>query len=194
MILLIDNYDSFTWNLVQAVGALGLESQVVRNDELASSDIAARQPSAILISPGPKTPAEAGISVEVAKEYSGRVPILGVCLGHQAIAAGFGGRVVRGPRVMHGKISEVYHDGRGIFDGVESPFSATRYHSLVVEKETLPEELEVVAWADSKDDGVIQSIRHREHETWGLQFHPESIGTEVGGTLLRNFLERAGCL
>ncbi len=194
MILLIDNYDSFTWNLVQAVGALGLESQVVRNDELASSDIAARQPSAILISPGPKTPAEAGISVEVAKEYSGRVPILGVCLGHQAIAAGFGGRVVRGPRVMHGKISEVYHDGRGIFDGVESPFSATRYHSLVVERETLPEELEVVAWADSKDDGVIQSIRHREHETWGLQFHPESIGTEVGSTLLRNFLERAGCL
>ena len=194
MILLIDNYDSFTWNLAQAVGALGLESQVVRNDELASSDIAARRPSAILISPGPKTPAEAGISVEVAKEYSGRVPILGVCLGHQAIAVGFGGKVVRGPRAMHGKISEVYHDGRGIFAGVESPFSATRYHSLVVDRETLPDELEVVAWADSKDDGVIQSVRHREHETWGLQFHPESIGTEVGSTLLRNFLERAGCL
>lgn len=194
MILLIDNYDSFTWNLAQAVGALGLQSQVVRNDELASGDIARRRPSAIIISPGPKTPAAAGISVEVAREYSGRVPILGVCLGHQAIAAGFGGKVVRGPRVMHGKVSDVYHDGRGIFDGVESPFSATRYHSLVVERETLPAELEVTAWTESKDDGVIQAVRHREHETWGLQFHPESIGTDVGITLLRNFLERAGCL
>lgn len=194
MILLIDNYDSFTWNLAQAIGAMGVELRVVRNDEVTPPDIEALEPEAIVISPGPKTPAEAGISVDVVAQFSGQVPILGVCLGHQAVAAAFGGRVVRAPRVMHGKVSAVHHDGVGIFEGVPSPFEATRYHSLVVERETLPEVLEIVAWTQKRDDGVIQGLGHKEHETWGVQFHPESVSTAIGPQLLRNLLVRAGCI
>ena len=194
MLIIIDNYDSFTWNLAQAIGALGVECCVVRNDELSVSEIEARRPSAIVISPGPKTPAEAGMSVELVSQLSGTVPILGVCLGHQAIAAALGGSVGLAPKVMHGKISRVHHEGRGILSGIESPFDATRYHSLVVERENLPEALEVVAWTDERDDSVIQAVQHVEHRTWGVQFHPESVGTTVGDTILRNYLERAGCL
>ena len=194
MILLLDNYDSFTWNLAQAVGVLGVEVQVVRNDAVTPAEVEAARPDALIISPGPKTPAEAGVSVQVVERLSGTIPILGVCLGHQAIAVAFGGQVVAGPRVMHGKVSQVYHSGAGLFEGVPSPFEATRYHSLVVRRETLPEELEVVAWTDESDDGVVQGIRHREHETWGVQFHPESVCTEVGPRILRNMLLRAGCL
>jgi anthranilate synthase component II len=194
MVLLIDNYDSFTWNLAQVLGALGAEVQVVRNDELEVEEIERLAPELIVISPGPKTPAEAGVSVEVVSRLSGRVPILGVCLGHQSIAAAFGGRVVRAPRVMHGKVSRVSHHGVGIFEGVASPFEATRYHSLVVERDGLPDELQVIAWTDDRDDGVIQGLRHREHETWGVQFHPESVSTEAGPHILRNLLVRAGCL
>jgi anthranilate synthase/aminodeoxychorismate synthase-like glutamine amidotransferase len=194
MILLIDNYDSFTWNLAQAIGALGVPVRVVRNDETSLDEVAASAPQAIVISPGPKTPAEAGISVDVAARFSGTIPILGVCLGHQAIAVAFGGRVSRAPRVMHGKVSQVHHYGLGLFEGLPSPFEATRYHSLVVERDALPDVLEVVAWTDESDDGVVQGVRHREHETWGVQFHPESVSTDVGPRLLRNMLVRAGCL
>ncbi len=194
MVLLIDNYDSFTWNLAQAVGALGAGCRVVRNNRLTVADIEAELPAAIVISPGPRTPAEAGISVELVERLSGKVPLLGVCLGHQAIAAAHGGRVVRAERVMHGKISEVHHEGGSIFSGIPNPFEATRYHSLVVERETLPEVLEIIAWTDEGDDGVIQGIRHRAHSTWGVQFHPESVGTAVGDAILRNFLDSAGCL
>ena len=194
MIILIDNYDSFTWNLAQALGSLGAPARVIRNDELGLRQIESLKPKAIVISPGPKTPAEAGVSVEFVARLSGRTPILGVCLGHQAVAAAFGGRVVQAPRVMHGKVSDVHHAGVGIFEGVPSPFSATRYHSLVVDRDGLPDVLEVVAWTDQVDDGVIQAIRHREHETWGVQFHPESFGTDVGPRILSNLLARAGCL
>ncbi len=194
MVLLIDNYDSFTWNLAQAVGALGAECRVVRNDQLTVDDIEAGLPAAIVISPGPRTPAEAGISVELVERLSGKVPLLGVCLGHQAIAAAHGGRVVRAERVMHGKISEVHHEGGSIFSGIPNPFEATRYHSLIVERETLPEVLEIIAWTDEGDDGVIQAVRHRAQSTWGVQFHPESVGTAVGDAILRNFLDSAGCL
>jgi anthranilate synthase component 2 len=194
MILLLDNYDSFTWNLAQAIGVLGVEVQVVRNDAVTPAEVEATRPEALIISPGPKTPAEAGVSVEVVRRLSGTIPILGVCLGHQAIASAFGGQVVPGPRVMHGKVSQVYHSGVGLFEGIPSPFEATRYHSLVVQQEKLPEELEVVAWTDESDDSVVQGIRHREHETWGVQFHPESVCTEVGPRILRNMLLRAGCL
>lgn len=194
MVVLIDNYDSFTWNLAQALGTLGVEVRVVRNDELEVDAIAALSPRAIVISPGPKTPSEAGVSVEVVSRLSGYVPILGVCLGHQSVAAAFGGRVVRAPEVMHGKVSRVYHDGVGIFKGIASPFEATRYHSLVVERDGLPDELEIIAWTDEKEDGVIQGLRHREHETWGVQFHPESLRTDVGPHILCNLLVRAGCL
>ncbi len=194
MILLIDNYDSFTWNLAQAIGSLGVEVRVERNDAVKVEEIEAMVPGLIVISPGPKTPAEAGVSVEVVEKLSGRVPILGVCLGHQSIAAAFGGEVVRAPRVMHGKVSLVYHESSGIFNGLPSPFEATRYHSLIVKRESLPKELEVVARTDEKDDSLVQALRHVEHETWGVQFHPESVSTEVGPTLLRNLLVRTGCL
>lgn len=194
MILLIDNYDSFTWNLAQAIGGLGVEIRVVRNDEVTPAEVEALKPDALIISPGPKTPGEAGVSVAAVRRLSGRVPILGVCLGHQAIAAAFGGQVVRAPRVMHGKVSEIYHSESALFEGVPSPFLATRYHSLVVKRQTLPAELEVVAWTDENEDGVVQGIRHRQHETWGVQFHPESVCTEVGPRILRNMVLRAGCL
>ena len=192
MVLLIDNYDSFTWNLAQALGSLGAAPRVVRNDELTLEEVEAVGAQAIVISPGPKTPAEAGISVGTVKRLSGRVPILGVCLGHQAVAVAFGGSVVRARRVMHGKVSSVHHGGAELFAGVPSPFEATRYHSLIVERETLPESLEVVAWTDEQDDSVIQGVRHREHETWGVQFHPESVSTLVGAAVIENFLVRAG--
>ena len=194
MILLIDNYDSFTWNLAQAIGGLGVEIRVVRNDEVAPAEVEAMTPDALIISPGPKTPDEAGVSIAVVRRLSGRIPILGVCLGHQAVAAAFGGQVVRARRVMHGKVSKVYHSECALFEGVPSPFMATRYHSLVVERHTLPAELEVVAWTDEDEDGVVQGVRHREHETWGVQFHPESVCTEVGPQILRNMVLRAGCL
>lgn len=191
MILIIDNYDSFTWNLAQALGALGATPRVVRNDEIGVDGIRALEPAALVISPGPKTPLEAGVSVEAVRQLSGQVPILGVCLGHQAIAVAFGGEVRRAPHVMHGKVSRVHHDGSALFDGIPSPFQATRYHSLVVERSSLPDVLEVVAWTEDSEDGVVQGLRHREHETWGLQFHPESVQTDAGPRILQNLLARA---
>lgn len=195
MILVVDNYDSFTWNLVQALGELGAEPSVRRNDEITVEEAEAMQPDAVVVSPGPCTPAEAGVSVELVRRLSGRVPILGVCLGHQAIGAAFGGRVVRAPRVMHGKVSEIEHTGEGILEGVVSRFPATRYHSLVVAEEGLPPALSVIAWSTEPGGRrVIQGLKHREHETWGVQFHPESIETEVGPVILANFLRRVGGL
>ena len=194
MLLLIDNYDSFTWNLAQQLGALGADLRVVRNDELSVDEIEHLDARAIVISPGPRTPDEAGISVELVARLSGRVPILGVCLGHQAIAAAFGGEVVRAPRVMHGKVSRVHHDGSPLFEGVPSPFEATRYHSLVVERDALPDMLQVVAWTEDAEDGVVQGLKHREHQTWGVQFHPESVRTGEGARLLQNLLRLSGCV
>ncbi len=189
MILMIDNYDSFTWNLVQYLGILGAEVRVERNDAIACSDIAAIAPDAIVISPGPCTPDEAGISLDTVRTYSGRIPMLGVCLGHQSICQAFGATITRAGRIMHGKTSHVSHDGRGVFNGLPDPFEATRYHSLVAASETLPPELEVAARAT--DDGEIMGVRHREHPTWGIQFHPESILTVSGMDLLDNFLTLA---
>jgi anthranilate synthase component 2 len=186
MLLVIDNYDSFTWNLVQYLGELGADVHVHRNDAITLSEIAAWGPSQIVISPGPCTPNEAGISVQAIREFAGKVPILGVCLGHQAIGQAFGGRIVRAQRVMHGKLSPVSHDGRGVFAGLPSPFPATRYHSLAIERASLPAELEVTATAE---DGEIMGVRHRRHAVEGVQFHPEAILTEHGHALLRNFLE-----
>jgi len=193
MVLLLDNYDSFTWNLAQMIGALGTEVRVVRNDAIDLRGLEAAEPEAIVISPGPGGPEDAGLSMAVVSRFSGRIPILGVCLGHQAIAAAFGGRVVRAPRVMHGKVSPVRHAGAALFKGIPSPFLATRYHSLMVDEAGLPDELEVVAWTDEEDAGVIQGLKHREHETWGVQFHPESVSTDVGPSILCNLLERARC-
>lgn len=193
MILLIDNYDSFTWNLAQGIGGLGADVRVVRNDEVSVSQIEEMAPEAIVISPGPGRPEAAGISVEVVSRLSGRMPILGVCLGHQAIAIAHGAEVVRAPKVMHGKVSPVVHNGKGIFEGIPSPFPATRYHSLVVDRNSLPSELEVVAWTgESEEEEVVQAVRHREHETWGVQFHPESVSTEAGPAVLDNLLTLAG--
>ena len=194
MILLIDNYDSFTWNLAQLIGGFGLDIKVIRNDELSVEQIAELPLRALVISPGPKTPADAGISIDVIARLSGRVSILGVCLGHQALAVAFGGNVTRAPRVMHGKVSSVHHDGAGVFEGVASPFKATRYHSLVVDRDSLPDCLEIVAWTDEQDEGVIQGLRHREHDTWGVQFHPESVSTDAGPRIVENLLKRSGCL
>ena len=185
MILVIDNYDSFTYNLVQYLGELGGDVVVRRNDEITPDEIESNLPSRILISPGPGRPADAGISLELISRFSGRVPILGVCLGHQAIGQVFGGRVVRASTVVHGKSSEIKHDGRSIFKGLDSPFKAGRYHSLVVERESLPDCLEVSA---ETNDGVIMGLRHREKKIEGVQFHPESILTPAGKTLLANFL------
>ncbi len=189
MLLVIDNYDSFTYNLVQYLGELGQEIRVVRNDEIAAGEIAAMAPSHIVISPGPCTPNEAGISLDTIRQYSGKIPILGVCLGHQSIGQAFGGKVVRAQRVMHGKTSQIFHEGRGVFTGLPSPFEATRYHSLLVERESLPDCLEVTA-RTAEDE--IMGLRHKTLAVEGVQFHPESFLTTVGKELLRNFLTAAG--
>jgi anthranilate synthase/aminodeoxychorismate synthase-like glutamine amidotransferase len=191
MLLVIDNYDSFTYNLVQYLGELGEEPHVVRNDAIGVDDIGALGVTAIVISPGPKTPAEAGICIPLIRRYGGEIPILGVCLGHQAIGEAYGGKVVRAPRgVMHGKTSSVRHDGTGLFDGVPSPLEAMRYHSLVVESATLPTSLVVTATAVD-DSSEIHAMRHATHAVWGVQFHPESILTQHGKAILQNFLRMA---
>ena len=190
MLLMIDNYDSFTYNLVQYFGELGEAVEVVRNDALTVDQIAAMQPDRIVISPGPCTPNEAGVSLELLARLSGRVPILGVCLGHQSIGQAFGGKVVRAREIMHGKTSPIRHRGRGVFAGLPDPFEATRYHSLVVEKDSLPDCLEVTAWTEREDGSIdeIMGLRHRTLPVEGVQFHPESILTQHGHDMLRNFL------
>jgi anthranilate synthase component 2 len=187
MILMIDNYDSFTYNLVQYFGELGADMRVVLNDEMTVDQIAALKPQKIVISPGPCAPAQAGVSLEVIKAFAGKLPILGVCLGHQAIGEAFGGNVVHAKELMHGKTSPVTHTGTGVFQGLPSPFIATRYHSLAVEREMLPGCLEVTAWTA---DGEIMGMRHKTLDVEGVQFHPESILTEHGHAMLKNFLER----
>ena len=186
MLLMIDNYDSFTYNLVQYFGELGETVEVHRNDRIDVAGILARRPERLVISPGPCSPAEAGISVAAIKELTGKLPILGVCLGHQAIGQAFGGRIVRADRLMHGKTSPVHHDGRELFQGLSNPFDAIRYHSLLIERATLPACLEITAWTA---EGEIMGVRHRTLPLWGVQFHPESILTVEGKQLLRNFLE-----
>ena len=183
---MIDNYDSFTYNLVQYLGELGAEVEVRRNDAIDIAGIEKLAPAGIVISPGPCTPNEAGISLATVESFAGRIPILGVCLGHQSIGQVFGGRVIRAPRLMHGKTSPIHHDGRGLFRGLTNPFTATRYHSLIVERETLPAELEISAWTE---EGEIMGLRHRTLAVDGVQFHPESILTVEGKRLLGNFLE-----
>jgi anthranilate synthase component II len=194
MLLLIDNYDSFTYNLYQYLGELGAETRVVRNDELTVAQALALRPSSVVISPGPGNPDEAGISLDLIRALPPEVPLLGVCLGHQALGQAFGGRIVRAPRIMHGKTSEIHHDGRGVFAGLPQPFTATRYHSLVIAEDSVPDCLEVSA--RTADDvgvgvGVIMAVRHRSLPQEGVQFHPESILTSAGKDLLRNFLARS---
>lgn len=188
MLLVIDNYDSFTYNLVQYFGELGAEMKVVRNDKISIKQIAYLAPDLICISPGPCTPNEAGVSCDVIREFGGKIPILGVCLGHQSIGQVYGGDVIRAAELMHGKTSEVLHKGKSIFKGLPSPFTATRYHSLIVQRDTLPECLEITA---ETEDGVIMGLKHREMEIHGVQFHPESILTEHGKEMLKNFLDLA---
>lgn len=192
MLLMIDNYDSFTFNLVQYLQTLGAEVKVVRNDELSVDEVERLAPERIVVSPGPCTPNEAGITVELIERLGPRIPILGVCLGHQGIGQAYGGDVVRAGRIMHGKTSKIRHTGSGVFAGLPDPYEATRYHSLVVDKATLPDCLEVTAWTDNADGSMeeIMGLRHREHPVEGVQFHPESILTEHGHALLKNFLER----
>jgi anthranilate synthase component 2 len=185
MLLMIDNYDSFTYNLVQYFAELGEEVEVYRNDHIDVAGILARRPDRLVVSPGPCSPKEAGISVEAIQKLAGKMPILGVCLGHQSIGYAFGGNIVRAGHLMHGKTSPIYHDDKELFAGLPNPFDATRYHSLVVERATLPECLEITAWTD---DGEIMGLRHRQLPLWGVQFHPESILTVAGKDLLRNFL------
>lgn len=185
MILMIDNYDSFTYNLVQYVGELGEELQVYRNDKITLAEIERLAPDYLMISPGPCTPNEAGISMDVIRHFAGKIPIMGVCLGHQSIGQVFGGKVIRAERLMHGKTSEVFHDGKTIFENIPSPFTAARYHSLIVEESSIPSELEVTA---RTAEGEIMAIRHREYPIEGVQFHPESIITQHGKQLLQNFL------
>ncbi len=189
---MIDNYDSFTYNLVQYLQALGAEVKVVRNDELSVGQIEALQPERIVISPGPCTPNEAGVSVDLIRELGARIPILGVCLGHQSIGQAYGGDVIRAGRIMHGKTSRIRHRGHGVFTGLPDGYEATRYHSLVVDRHTLPDSLEMIAWTENDDGSVeeIMGLRHREHPVQGVQFHPESILTEHGHALLKNFLDR----
>jgi len=189
MVFVLDNYDSFTFNLVQYMGELGAELDVRRNDELSVDEVEALRPERIVLSPGPCTPQEAGISIELIRRMAGKVPILGVCLGHQAIGAAFGGQVVRAPKLMHGKTSEVEHDGKTIFAGIRSPMVCTRYHSLIVEEQGLPKDLEVSA---RTADGTIMGLRHRRFPVEGVQFHPESVLTEDGKRLVKNFLELQG--
>jgi len=189
MLLMIDNYDSFTYNLVQYLGELGEDIRVFRNDRITIEEIERLNPDRIVISPGPCTPREAGISVEVITKFAGRRPLLGVCLGHQCIGAAFGGDIVNAPRLMHGKTSRIHHDGGGVFEGLPNPFEATRYHSLVIKRETLPGSLRITAWT-GKDE--IMGVRHREFTIEGVQFHPESILTSVGKDLLGNFIRYEG--
>jgi len=186
MILLLDNYDSFTYNLAQYLGELGCQVEVHRNDRISVEQIAQRKPERIVISPGPCTPQEAGISVELIRKLAGEYPILGVCLGHQAIGAAFGGKIIRAPKLFHGKTSEIQHEGTGIFRGLPNPFTATRYHSLIVERKSLPRELAITA---ETRDGIIMGMQHKSHKLVGVQFHPESVLTESGKQLLKNFLE-----
>ena len=185
MILLLDNYDSFTYNLAQYLGELGCQVEVHRNDRISVEQIAQRKPERIVISPGPCTPQEAGICVELIQKLAGKIPILGVCLGHQAIGAAFGGKIVRAPKLFHGKTSQIRHDGSGVFRGLPNPFTATRYHSLIVERKSLPAELQVTA---ETDDDIIMGMQHRKHPLMGVQFHPESVLTDSGKQLLKNFL------
>jgi anthranilate synthase component 2 len=192
MLLMIDNYDSFTYNVVQYLGELGAEVTVARNDQIDVATIETMQPDKIVISPGPCTPNEAGISMAVIEAFAGRIPLLGICLGHQSIGQVFGGHVVRARQVMHGKTSPIHHRGEGVFAGLSNPFEATRYHSLVVEKDSLPECLEITAWTEAEDGSLdeIMGLRHRKLQLEGVQFHPESILTAHGHDLLRNFLNQ----
>ncbi|MBU2965043.1 aminodeoxychorismate/anthranilate synthase component II [Amphritea sp. 2_MG-2023] len=192
MLLMIDNYDSFTYNVVQYLGELGADVQVYRNDEITIEQIEALKPDQLVISPGPCTPNEAGISVEAIKHFAGKLPIFGICLGHQSMGQAFGGDVVRARQVMHGKVSPVYHHNTGVFKGLENPVSVTRYHSLVIDKDTLPDCLEVTAWTQNDDGSMdeIMGVRHKELDLEGVQFHPESILTQQGHDLLQNFLNR----
>ena len=185
MIVVIDNYDSFTYNLVQYLGTLGAEVHVRRNDAISVKEIEALKPDGLLISPGPGEPRDAGVSEAAILGLAGKVPILGVCLGHQGLGEVYGGKVVRAPRLMHGKTSPIMHKGRGLFAGLDNPFEATRYHSLIVERETLPDCFEVMAWTPENE---LMAIKHKDHETWGVQFHPESILTSSGLKLIENFL------
>jgi anthranilate synthase component 2 len=192
MIQLIDNYDSFTYNLVQRLGEIdpSLDNRVDRNDEITVDEILARRPERVIISPGPCTPNEAGVSVECVKRLAGKLPLLGVCLGHQSIGQAYGASIVRADRLMHGKTDMIHHSGRGLFAGLDNPFQATRYHSLVIKPETLPDEFEVTAWSDNPDGGrEIMAVAHRRHALYGVQFHPESFLTHAGFDILRNFLE-----
>ena len=191
MLLMIDNYDSFTYNIVQYLGELGEEVEVYRNDEISIDEISHKDPARIVISPGPCTPNEAGISMEVIRQFGGQIPILGVCLGHQSIGQVFGGKIVKAKRVKHGKTSSIYHKNKGVFAGLESPFTATRYHSLVIDPKTVPDVLEVTAWTADEDGKVdeVMGVRHVDIMLEGVQFHPESILTEHGHDLLANFLQ-----
>lgn len=186
MLLMIDNYDSFTYNLVQYLGELGQDIRVFRNDRITIKEIGRLKPEKIVISPGPCTPKEAGISIEVVRNFAGKIPILGVCLGHQSIGAAFGAKIVNAPRLMHGKTSMIHHDGKTIFKGLPNPFEATRYHSLIIKKDTLPQDFVITAWTDRDE---IMGIRHKRLIIEGVQFHPESILTRAGKDLLRNFLK-----
>jgi anthranilate synthase component 2 len=190
MILMIDNYDSFTYNLVQYFRELGARVEVARNDEITLEEIGKLAPAGIVLSPGPCTPAEAGVSVDVVRRFGEHTPMLGVCLGHQSIGAALGGRIVRASRIMHGKVSQIHHGGGGVFRDLPQPFEATRYHSLVVDRSTLPEQLEVTAWTQDEGDQEIMGVKHRSWPLEGVQFHPESILTIEGKHLLQNFLDR----
>ncbi len=191
MLLMIDNYDSFTYNLVQYFGELNADVKVVRNDELDIESIKALQPDHLVISPGPCTPLEAGVSVEAILEFAGKIPVLGVCLGHQSIGQAFGGKIVHARKIMHGKTSPIYHADVGVFSGLDNPFQATRYHSLVIEKDSMPDCLEMTAWTQTESGEVdeIMGVRHKEFDVQGVQFHPESILTDHGHQMLKNFLE-----
>jgi len=191
MLLMIDNYDSFTYNLVQYFGELDADVKVVRNDELDIHAIKALEPDHLVISPGPCTPMEAGVSVEAILEFAGKIPVLGVCLGHQSIGQAFGGKIVHAREVMHGKTSPIYHADTGVFSGLENPFQATRYHSLVIDKESMPDCLEITAWTQDDNGGMdeIMGVRHKQYDIQGVQFHPESILTDHGHQMLKNFLE-----
>jgi len=190
---MIDNYDSFTYNLVQYLGELGEDVHVFRNDKITVREIETMKPDRIVISPGPCTPKEAGISIETIKYFGGKIPILGVCLGHQAIGAAFGGDIIRAPYLMHGKTSMIHHDGKTLFKGLPNPFEATRYHSLVIKRATLPDCLDITAWTEAEGvTGIIMGVRHKKHLIEGVQFHPESILTVAGKDLLRNFIRISG--